>query len=35
MHLNGEKREMLSNGGILAENEPMDRRFIFMKKKKK
>ena len=32
MHLNREKREMLFNGGKLAGNEPVDRRFMFMKK---
>ena len=32
MHLNGEKgRKMLFNGGKLTGNEPMDRRFMFMK----
>ena len=31
MHLKGEKKKMLFNGRILARNEQMDRRFMFMK----
>ena len=33
MHLNGERGKMLFNGGKLAGNKQMDRRFMFMKKK--
>ena len=31
MHLNGKNRKMSFYGGILAINEQMDRRFMFMK----